>query len=138
MLSPKTLARHALTATMLGMGVLHFTAADIFVQIVPKGWPWPMGLVWISGVFEFLLGLGLMLQPTRRLAGYGLVALFVAVFPANIYMAMANVQVQGLPTWAAQPSPLALWLRLPLQIGFIAWALWVSKPVAAEGTLPAR
>jgi uncharacterized membrane protein len=107
-------------------------AADIFVQIVPKMLPWPMGLVWISGVFEILLGLGLLLEATRRLAGYGLVALYLAVFPANIYMALANVQVQGLPSWATQPSALALWLRLPLQVVFVAWALWASKPSSAE------
>jgi uncharacterized membrane protein len=107
------------------------------VQIVPKALPWPMGLVWLSGVFEILLGLALIPTATRRLAGYGLVALYLAVFPANIYMAMANVQVQGLPSWATQPSPLALWLRLPLQLVFIGWALWVSKPARAAASLAA-
>ena len=76
------------------------------------------------------IALGLLLWParTRRWAGYALVALYIAVFPANIYMAVANVQLRDMPEWFTQPSPLALWLRLPLQLVFIAWALWVSKP----------
>lgn len=130
----RTLSRYALTTVMVAMGVLHFVADDIFVQIVPHALPWPMGLVWISGVFEIALGLLLIPQATRRLAGYGLVALFVAVFPANVYMAMENIQVQGLPSWLTQPSPLALWLRLPFQVVFIVWALSVSKPSRAATT----
>jgi uncharacterized membrane protein len=124
----RTGLRYALALTMLSVGVLHFTADHLFVQIVPKQLPAPYWLVWISGVIELGLGLSLLPARTRRLAGYGLVALYVAVFPANIYMAIENVQMQGLPAWAAQPSPLMLWLRLPLQLVFIGWALWVSAP----------
>jgi uncharacterized membrane protein len=113
-----------MTISMVTMGVLHFVADDVFAQIIPPGLPWPYGLVWISGVFEIALGLGLIPRETRRLAGWGLVALFIAVFPANIYMAVANARVPG-----HDPLPPALlWGRLPLQFLFIAWALWVSKP----------
>ncbi|HEX4341023.1 MAG TPA: hypothetical protein VH062_34175 [Polyangiaceae bacterium] len=119
--------RYVLTAAMMGVGALHFKAADLFVQIVPPWLPAPYVLVWISGVAELLLGASLQFRATRRLAGYGLVALYVAVFPANIYMTLANVQVHGLPSYLSQPSPLALWLRLPLQLAFIAWALWVAE-----------
>jgi uncharacterized membrane protein len=124
----KRIARHVLVGVMVTMGVLHFVADEVFVQIVPKFLPAPYWLVWISGVFEMALGLALLPEKTRRLAGYGLVALFIAVFPANIYMAVAHVQLHGVPPWMAHPSPLALWLRLPFQIAFIAWALWVSAP----------
>ena len=123
----KTFSRYALAAVMVSMGILHFVADDLFVQIMPKALPWPMELVWISGVFEMALGLAVIPKRTRKLAGYGLVALFVAVFPANIYMAMENVQMQGLPSWLSQPSPLALWLRLPFQAAFIWWALSATR-----------
>lgn len=113
---------------MATAGVLHFAAEGFFVQIVPPALPAPRLIVWISGVAEIALALGLVPRATRRLAGIGLVLLYVAVFPANIYMAVANVQLTGMPSWFAQPSPAALWLRLPLQFAFIAWALWVSKP----------
>lgn len=126
--SPRTLFRWVMSVSMLAMGVLHFTAESFFVQIMPPQLPAPVFLVRLSGVIEAALGLALIPVATRRLAGYGLVALYIAVFPANIYMAVANVQLQGMPAWFPQPSPLALWLRLPMQLVFIAWALWVSRP----------
>ena len=79
------------------------------------------------GVLEILLGLGLVHPATRRFAALGLVALFIAVFPANLYMAVANVEIQGLPAWLPQPSAAARWLRLPLQAVFVLWALRVSR-----------
>jgi uncharacterized membrane protein len=112
---------------MVSVGILHFVAEPFFTQIVPPQLPAPRLLVWISGVFEIALGLGLLPRSTRRLAGYGLVALFIAVVPANIYMAAANVQLQGMPEWFRQPPQLALWLRLPFQLVFIAWAWWTSQ-----------
>ncbi|HEX4473885.1 MAG TPA: hypothetical protein VH142_02340 [Polyangiaceae bacterium] len=123
----RLLFRYALSAVMVGIGVLHFVAADLFAQIVPPALPAPHVLVWLSGVIEIALGVALVPLRTRRLAGYGLVALYVAVFPANLYMALSNVQIHGLPSWIAQPSPAALFLRLPFQLVFMAWALWVSR-----------
>ncbi|HMI84662.1 MAG TPA: hypothetical protein VK550_11260 [Polyangiaceae bacterium] len=126
--------RWALTAFMVGIGILHFVRADLFVQIVPPGLPWPHGLVWLSGVFEISLGLALIPERTRRLAGWGLVALYLAVFPANIYMAVANVEIRGLPPSLSQPTPLARWGRLPFQLVLIAWALWVSGTQRGDRT----
>jgi uncharacterized membrane protein len=120
----RTPLRWVLATFMIVLGVLHFVATDAFAQIVPPQLPWPHALVWISGVFEILLGLGLIPEKTRRLAGWGLVALYIAVFPANIYMAVANVRIRDL----APIAPALLWGRLPFQAVFIAWALWVSKP----------
>jgi uncharacterized membrane protein len=117
---------------MVSVGVLHFVAGDLFAQIVPPQLPAPLALVYLSGIAEIALGLGLVPERTRRAAGIGLVLLFIAVFPANVYMALANVQVQGLPPWLTQPSPTALWLRLPFQLLFIAWALWVSRDPRAS------
>jgi uncharacterized membrane protein len=127
--------RIALALNMIGVGILHFPGEAFFLQIVPPQLPAPQVLVWLSGVIEIALGVMLLVQRTRRLAGHGLVALYVAVFPANIYMAVANVQIKGMPEWFSQPSQLALWLRLPLQLVFIGWALWVSRPSAS---MPSR
>jgi uncharacterized membrane protein len=76
-------------------------------------------LVAISGVCEIAGGLGLLVRPLRRAAGWGLIALLIAVFPANIYMALApNESADGrFAGWM-------LWLRLPLQAVLIAW-VWV-------------
>lgn len=109
------------------MGILHFVAEPIFRQIIPPFLPWPTALVLVSGVCELSLGIGLLIPRTRRLASYGLVALFIAVFPANVYMAYANIQIEGLPSWAIQPSATQLWLRLPFQIVFILWAIYAGR-----------
>ena len=123
--------RWLLVVLMFAAGCLHFLAESFFTQIVPPQLPEPRLLVWISGIAEIALALALIPVRTRRWAGFGLVALYVAVFPANIYMAVSNVQLHDMPSWFKQPSPLGLWLRLPLQLVFIAWALWVSKPSGA-------
>jgi uncharacterized membrane protein len=121
---------------MVGIGVLHFPADHLFVQIVPPMFPAPHVLVWVSGVIEIALGVALLVPRTRRLAGFGLVVLYVAVFPANIYMAVANLQVHGLPAWLPQPSAGALWARLPLQLVFIAWALYAAEIWPRRGLHP--
>ncbi len=110
--------RILLALVMFGAGVFHFTASSVFLPMVPPWLPAPGLLVSVSGVFEMLGGLGLLLPKTRRLASYGLVALYIAVFPANVHMALHP---------AAFGPPLVLWLRLPLQGVFIAWALWVGR-----------
>ena len=120
----KTALRWLLTAGMVGAGVLHFVRPEPYAAIVPPWLPAPMLLVYVSGVAEIAGGLGLILPATRRLAAWGLIALFVAIFPANLHMAVHAISPLGgdpLPAWA-------LWGRLPLQVVFIAWAYWYAKP----------
>jgi uncharacterized membrane protein len=89
---------------------------------MPPFLPWPKVLVEISGVAEIAGGIGLLLPKFRRAAAYGLVALLIAVFPANVYIAVAHVPFSGLmgASWAQ-------WLRLPLQIPLILWALYYAR-----------
>jgi uncharacterized membrane protein len=119
----RMLIRMVLSIFFVGVGISHFLKPEPFVAIVPKILPNPLQLVYISGVFEILGGVGLMLTPVRRAAGYGLVALLVAVFPANVNMALHNIP------WDKTPVPPAmLWLRLPIQLVLIALVLWCSRP----------
>ena len=92
-------------------------ATRAFEKIVPKMLPAPKLLVWISGVAEIAGGLGLLIPMTQRWAAWGLIALYVAVFPANINMAMNDLPLgrQKVPRWAQ-------WARLPFQALFIGWA----------------
>ncbi len=112
-----------LSILFLTAGVFHFARPAGFVAIVPPFLPWPLAIVYVSGVFELMGGLGLLWPPTRRLAAWGLVALLVAVFPANIYHAVANVAMDG------QPAPLIYHvIRLPAQALLIYWAWANTRP----------
>ena len=122
----KDALRTLLAVLMVGVGITHFTSPDFFVAIVPKALPAPLTLVYVSGFFEILGGLGLLVPRTRRAAAWGLVALYVAVFPANINMAINEIQPAG------GHIPVAgMWLRLPFQVLFIAYAYWFTRPEPA-------
>jgi uncharacterized membrane protein len=116
-----------MAAAYVVAGVAHFVAPDGFVQIVPPFLPAPLLLVSLSGAAEIALGLGVLHPRTRRLAAWGLIALLVAVFPANVYMATSGVVVTGTPLGTLDPSPLVRWGRLPFQPVLIAWAWWYTR-----------
>ncbi|UYZ59864.1 DoxX family protein [Hymenobacter latericus] len=110
-----------LSALFVTAGIFHFAKPRPFERIVPPQLPAPEALVAISGAAEIGLGLLLLPRATRRSAAWGLVALLVAVFPANIYMARLPGGGLGLPQWM-------LWARLPLQGVLVAWAWWYTRP----------
>jgi uncharacterized membrane protein len=85
-------------------GALHFIKPAPYLRIMPPYIPWHAAMVRISGAFEILGGLGLLVPATRRAAAWGLVALLVAVFPANIYMAMHPIEAG-----AASIAPVLRW-----------------------------
>ena len=118
---PRALLRVVLALFFIGAGLLHFLRPSAYVQIVPPYLPWPLALVYVSGACEVLGGTGLLVPGLRRAAGWGLMALLVAVFPANLHMALGDVSIQGLSI-----PPLLLWLRLPLQLVLMAWVYWCS------------
>jgi uncharacterized membrane protein len=99
---------------------MHFTAAAGFRAIVPPALGHADALVAISGVAEIAGGLGLLVPATRNAAGIGLIALLVAVWPANIYMAFAAGSFATVaPAWI-------LWLRVPLQAPLVWW-VWIAR-----------
>ncbi|MGI8744390.1 MAG: DoxX family protein [Bryobacteraceae bacterium] len=111
--------RILLAALFIVAGVLHLVSPAPFLRIVPPFLPWSEALVAISGIAEISGGVGLLIPGLRRFAAYGLVVLLIAVFPANIYMAVAHVPFGG---WMGQAW--LQWLRLPFQFVLIAWA-WI-------------
>ncbi|HEY2140487.1 MAG TPA: DoxX family protein [Solirubrobacteraceae bacterium] len=96
-------------------GVTHFVIPGSYERIVPPGWGDPKTLVKVSGVAEVVGGMGVLVPRTRPLAGLGLVALLLAVFPANVYMALQPERFRRIPRWA-------LYARLPLQPLMMRWA----------------
>ena len=126
-----TIARWVIALAFVAAGVLHFVAPEPYVRIVPPSLPAPEALVFWSGVFEVVGGLGLLLPPpVRRWAGWGLAALLVAVFPANLYMAAEGIGVAGVLGRAV------LWARLGLQPFLIVWVLQAAGVVTAPGRSP--
>jgi uncharacterized membrane protein len=124
---PKKILMWPLAFLMVLAGVGHFFSAENFIRIVPSYLPYPALLVSVSGFFEIVGGVGLLIPRLRKFAAWGLVALYVAVFPANVNMAIHNISFGEGPTPA-----LLLWLRLPLQIVLIAWAYWYTKPLESN------
>lgn len=103
-------------------GALHFVVPQMYVKIMPPYIPAQLVLLYVSGVFEFFGGAGLLFrQPVRGFAAWGLVALLIAVMPANIYMATNHTTFSSIPAWA-------LYLRLPLQLPLIWWAWLYTRP----------
>jgi uncharacterized membrane protein len=101
-------------------GLMHFVKPEPYEAIVPTWLPNARLLVLLSGIFEILGGLGVLHPATRRLAGWGLIALLIAVFPANVQMLHLGYVNHSPTLWKA-----ALWLRLPLQLPLLWW-VWQS------------
>jgi uncharacterized membrane protein len=116
----KTLTRFVFGALFVVAGLNHFRNPGFYVGIMPPYLPWPLALVYISGVAEVVLGALLLFPTWTVMAGWGLIALLVAVFPANVHMAMH-------PELYPSVSPTALLMRLPFQGLLIAWAYWYTR-----------
>jgi len=116
----KAFLRDILAVFFVLAGLNHFRVPSAYVAMVPAWLPWPANLSAIAGVCEILGGIGVLLPGLRRAAGWGLVALLVAVFPANLNVALMG-HIEG-----SSHSPAMLWARLPLQAVLIAWVAWVA------------
>ncbi len=104
----------------VGAGFNHFLNAPFYLRIMPPYLPRPLLLVYLSGLAEIILGVSLLIPKLTRVAAWGIIALLVAVSPANIHMAVNH---GSYPEY----SVAALWARLPLQLVLIGWAYWYAK-----------
>ncbi len=127
----RTIARVGLGVGLAIAGLTHFVNPTPFEQHLPSWVPAPGLVVALSGVAEVVLGIALAAAwPSRLAIGRTVAAFLVAVFPANVYVAVAGVDVDG------QPGGIYPWVRLPLQLLFVAWALWSTLPSTTDGTPP--
>jgi uncharacterized membrane protein len=117
----KVILRYLLCVFFVLAGLNHFINPAFYLKSMPPYLPWHHFLIYLSGLFEIALGVLLLASAFTRVAAWGLIALLIAVFPANIHMAIN-------PQLYPDISPAALWLRLPLQAVFIAWAYWYTRP----------
>jgi uncharacterized membrane protein len=123
----RSILLYGATIGFVGAGANHFINPAPYLGMMPAEIPvsWHSALNVISGAAEILGGLGLILPATRRLAAWGLIALLVAVFPANV-----NMAINDLPLGTQKVSPWLLWARLPLQAVMVAWVYLFTRPVA--------
>ncbi len=117
----KIVLKYLISVFFVLAGINYFINPDFYLKIMPPYLPWHLFLVYLSGFFEIVLGGMILIPALTRVAAWGIIALLVAVFPANIYMAVN-------PGLYPDISPIALWLRLPLQGVLIAWAYWYTRP----------
>lgn len=116
---------YAMALLYVVAGGLHFVVPELYAQIVPPVLPAPLALVYLSGLAEITVGVGLLVPRTRSYAAWATIALLVAVFPANVYMAVSMVPVEGV-SGGDDPSALVRWGRLPLQGVLVLWAYWYT------------
>ena len=116
----KSTLRIVLALFFVGAGINHFVRTGFYLRMMPPYLPWPLALVEVSGVAEIVLGVLLAAPRFTVTAAWGLILLLIAVFPANLQMALH-------PDTFPEFSPAALWLRLPLQGVLIAWSWWYTR-----------
>jgi uncharacterized membrane protein len=103
-------------------GTMHFVRPDFYLPMMPPYLPAHLALIYVSGLAEIVLGVVVLLPGTRPAAAWGIILLLVAVFPANVHIALHNVPVFG----AKQGAGIGNWIRLPVQGLLIAWAWWYT------------
>ncbi len=113
----KTASLYLMSVFYILNGANHFLSTEVYLDIMPSYIPFHLALVYLSGAIEISLGVLLLARKSRKLASYGIILLLIAIFPANIYHLTTAGAGLGTPLWA-------LWVRLPFQILFIAWAYW--------------
>jgi len=121
-----SLSRIVLGGFFLAAGALHFIKPRAYESIMPDALPAHRELVYLSGVAEMAGGAGVLADPTRRAAGWWLIATMLAVFPANINMAIEAERFKDIP------EPL-LWARLPLQAAIVYWIWRVALCAPTSG-----
>jgi uncharacterized membrane protein len=121
----KLVLKYTLAAFFVLAGLYHFVNPHYYLTIMPPYLPWHLFLVYLSGFFEIVLGVMLMMTKLVRIAAWGMIALLVAVFPANLHMAAHTELYPDI-------HPIALWVRLPLQAVLAAWAYWYTRGDARQ------
>jgi uncharacterized membrane protein len=121
---PKRVLLLVMGVFYIAAGVMHFAQPAFYLPMMPPYLPLHRELIFLSGLAELLLGAAVLEPATRRWAGWGLIALLIAIFPANLHIALHNVPVFG----AQQGAGIGNWIRLPFQLVLIAWAWWYTRP----------
>ncbi len=107
----------------IGAGIAHFRTPDFYMPMMPPYLPAHLGLIYLSGVAEIVLGVAVLIPGYRKLAAWGIIALLIAVFPANLHIAINNIPIGGAEVGLGTLN----WVRPPLQGVLILWAWWYTR-----------
>ena len=124
MSTTKRVLLYLMGAFYIFAGINHFRDPEFYMPMMPPYLPWHLELVYLSGVAEVVLGLAVLVPAWRRVAAWGIILLLIAVFPANLHIALYNVPIGG----ASEGAGALNWVRLPFQLVLIAWAWWYTRP----------
>lgn len=129
-LGKKQTFRVLLAVLMILAGLSHFFADGVYLKIYPPMLPYSATMVYFTGVAEVLGGISLLIRRVSQAAAWGFVILFIAVYPANINMAVNHIHLDNIPdgNWFQA-------IRLPFQFVLIAWAYWLTRPDQFVGTI---
>ena len=122
----RKLSLFGISVFFIYFGIDHFINPEFYLSIMPPIFPLHLEAVYLSGLFEILGGVGVLIARTRSIAGWGLLTLLIAVYPANIYMALT-------PEAFPDISLFALYFRLALQFLFFYWAYSITRPIYNPG-----
>lgn len=116
-MTARNASRYLLATFFITAGANHFLNPSIYLAMMPPWLPDPEALNQISGAAEIAGGIGVLYPRTRHAAAIGLIILLLAIFPANLHIAIHGWPGTTIPSWA-------LWARLPFQLAFIAWIVY--------------
>lgn len=118
-MKPRLISRYLLALFFIGAGANHFLSPEIYLSMMPPWLPAHLLMNQISGAAEIAGGIGILIPKTRKAAAIGLILLLIAIFPANLHVALNGWPEANIPHWI-------LIARLPLQLLLIAWVIWSS------------
>lgn len=118
----RKLSLFGISVFFIYFGIDHFINPEFYLSIMPPMFPLHLEAVYLSGLFEILGGVGVLIARTRSIAGWGLLVLLIAVYPANIYMALTPEAFPDIPLFV-------LYFRLALQFLFFYWAYSITRPI---------
>ena len=122
----RKLSLFGISVFFIYFGIDHFINPEFYLSIMPPIFPLHLEAVYLSGLFEILGGVGVLIARTRSIAGWGLLTLLIAVYPANIYMALTPEAFPDIPLFAR-------YFRLALQFLFFYWAYSITRPIYNPG-----
>ncbi|NDI35694.1 hypothetical protein [Chengkuizengella sediminis] len=121
-LTIREIGNYSMSIMLIFIGISHFVLMDDMLKMIPSIIPFKLAIVYMTGVFEILFGVGLLIPRFKRISGILLVIYFIAVFPANLNNALYATQLSG----AIPSNPTYLWIRLALQPLLMIWVLWCT------------